>query len=229
VIYGFVIKEFRVFPFYQLKAIKLSLQPEHDEWYHMRMREFAKVKRGDFELLMIGDSIVEHGAWANFFRGIKVANRGISGDDTQGVLLRMDSIRNTGAYDIIIMLGINDIYDDRHIDDIVKNYQYIIKDLLKMPAAPHVYIMSTLYVSEEDARLTPKIKRLNQSLKHMASLTSQLGYFDLNSVLSQGDRLKAVYTTDGIHLNELGYQRWVCSLYQAGVVRTKPPAFCKEG
>ena len=226
--YGVVAKEFRIFPFYQLKAIKLSLQPEHDEWYDARMQEFSKFNTADADWVMLGDSLIEYGSWARLLPNIKIANRGIAGDDTRGVLSRVHLIADMRAPHIMMMLGINDIYDDVHIEDTMKNYRRIIHALRASSETTHIYIISTLYVGADDIRLIPKIKHLNRFLKDLARSLPRVSYIDLNQVLSDQNVLKNIYTSDGIHLNKRGYQAWICELFRMGAIKlAEKPKYCQ--
>jgi len=227
--YGVIAKEFRIFPFYQLKAIKLSLQPAHDEWYDVRMQRFSKFNTVDTDWVMLGDSLIEHGQWSTLFPNMKIANRGIAGDDTRGVLSRLHLIKDIEAPHMMIMLGINDIYDDINIDAITKNYKHIINVLLEKPKPASIYIASTLYVGADDVRLIPKIKHLNRFLQKTSLSLQGVHFIDLNQLLSNKNALKSVYTTDGIHLNKQGYQVWACALSKQGVIKlAEPPQYCKR-
>lgn len=228
--YAVIAKEFRVFPFYQLKALKLSLQPEHDKWYDVRMRTFSNLNAVGADWLMLGDSFIEYGYWSRLFPNVKIANRGIAGDDTRGVLSRVHLISDIGAPHVMVMLGINDIYDDIDINQITENYKLIINELLATPELENIYIVSTLYVGVDDVRLTPKIKHLNRFLKEMSLSFPSVYYLDLNQILSDKNSLKRTYTSDGIHLNEQAYQVWACELFKQGVIElSEAPQYCKKG
>ena len=178
---------------------------------------------------MLGDSLIEYGQWSRLLPNVKIANRGIAGDDTRGVLSRVHLIVDMRVPHIMMMLGINDIYDDVNIDEITKNYQHIIDALLASSELSNIYIVSTLYVGADDIRLIPKIKHLNRFLKGIALSLPRVNYLDLNQVLSGQGLLKNTYTADGIHLNKRGYQAWACELFRAGAIKlTKKPRYCQE-
>ncbi|MDX8392397.1 MAG: GDSL-type esterase/lipase family protein [Mariprofundaceae bacterium] len=208
------IGHFRIFPFYQLKAVKLYLMPQHDALYYQRLKEFTICKPCDYDIVMLGDSLTAHGDWAALLPFWHIANRGISGDDSRGMLERMDSILNTGATRAFLMLGINDFYEEGETADVLHNYQKIIAYLLRENI--QILIQSTLYVGREDARLWPKITLLNRQLKAIALADERITFVDLNAVLSPNGELNPEFTVDGIHLNQAGYAAWSCYLLQAG-------------
>ncbi|MDQ6986770.1 MAG: hypothetical protein Q9M25_03095, partial [Mariprofundaceae bacterium] len=113
--YAVAAKHFRIFPFYQLKVAKLHLLPAHDPHYYQRLKVFSDCKPCDYDIVMIGDSLTEHGDWRSLLPALNIANRGISGDHTDGVVRRLDSIISTGAIRAFIMLGINDFYEEKEV------------------------------------------------------------------------------------------------------------------
>lgn len=227
--YAAVTMHFRVFPFYQLKAVKLHLMPEHDVNYYLRLKEFTVCKPCDYDIMMVGDSLIAHGDWRSLLPALKIANRGISGDDSEGAARRLDSMINTGATQAFIMLGINDFYEEKEVDDVLENYRKIIGELLQRNVSP--IIQSTLYVSREDARLRPKITALNDQLKALADADERITFVDLNAILSRDGDLKREFTTDGLHLNQAGYMAWACYLLEKGYMAMPAqqvlPAYCR--
>ena len=64
---------------------------------------------GQYDVVMFGDSLTERGHWSDMFPSVRIGNRGIGGDDTQGMLERIQSIESTGAKTVFIMAGTNDL------------------------------------------------------------------------------------------------------------------------
>ncbi len=226
--YALIAKHFRIFPFYQLKAVKLYLLPTHGADYDQRLKAFTVCRSCDYTIVMVGDSLTAHGDWASLFPSLKIANRGISGDDTDGTVRRMDGIFNTGARQAFIMLGINDFYEEKEVDEVLKNYREIIAELLRKNIK--IVIQSTLYVSREDARLRPKITALNAQLQALADSDERIDFIDLNRVLSRNGHIKPEFTVDGLHLNQAGYTAWACYLRKKGYLampaKRALPAYC---
>mgnify|MGYP000061554644 CR=1 FL=1 len=61
------------------------------------------------EIIFLGNSITDIGEWTEVWQDIHVKNRGISGDNTFGVLARLDEVVSSKPSKIFIMIGINDI------------------------------------------------------------------------------------------------------------------------
>jgi len=228
--YALLAKQYRVFPFYQLKAMKLSLLSGQDDSYIRQLRSFDDCKGCPFDIVMLGDSLTAHADWSMLLPYWKVANRGISGDDTRGVRQRMGTVTNTGASRAFVMLGINDLYDESDVDDVVENYREIIRILLQAGIRP--VIQSTLFVGPQDARLRSRIASLNVHLKEIAEHNPDVLFIDLNTVLSVGGDIRKDFTTDGIHLNAAAYRVWSCYLMDSGYLAPGEaglPGYCRRG
>ncbi|HDU4089835.1 TPA: hypothetical protein RFN11_005061, partial [Klebsiella aerogenes] len=62
-----------------------------------------------------------NGKWNNLIPGYLIGNRGISGDDTSGMLDRINDIERTGAKTVFIMAGTNDVTRKVPPEEIAKN------------------------------------------------------------------------------------------------------------
>ncbi len=76
---------------------------------------------GKYDYIMFGDSITKNGKWNNLIPGYLIGNRGISGDDTSGMLDRINDIERTGAKTVFIMAGTNDVTRKVPPEEIAKN------------------------------------------------------------------------------------------------------------
>ena len=143
----------------------------------------------------------------NFFPFRKISNRGVRGDTTVDIILRMNSILSTKPKYVLIMVGINDLYKEIPLGQIIDNYEYII-DKLKTKNII-ILIQSTIQCQRSVCgNQIKKIKLLNENLEKL-SKEKNIMYINLNSLLSNKYGLKPEYTWDGIHLNAKGYRIWV--------------------
>ncbi|MFC1754721.1 GDSL-type esterase/lipase family protein [Thermoproteota archaeon] len=157
----------------------------------------------DVKIVMAGDSITYGVSWNDLLGRSDVANRGIGGDISEGLLHRLKYIYALKPRVCFIMMGVNDLQKDMPVEDVFNNYQEIIKGLIENNIIP--IVQSTLYT--EYPKLNTKIKRLNGLLKKYSSENS-IEYVDLNEVLASGDKLIEDYTYDGVHLLGSGYDKW---------------------
>lgn len=159
------------------------------------------------DVVMVGDSITSAGEWSEIFPNVKIANRGISGETAEDILLRMNTILSVRPNKAFVMVGINDIYDGQSVDQIYKNYVDIVEQL----RAHHitVYIQSTIECSIQTCgnRLY-KVRELNTRLKDYANERG-IPYINLNAALSSAQQgLLPEYTYDGMHLKASGFVQW---------------------
>jgi len=160
-------------------------------------------------IVMLGNSITYGINWNEALNRIDIANRGISGDNTEGILNRMEYVYNLNPKAVFIMAGINDIYADIPLDSIIANYEKIIGILIEKKVIP--IIQSTLYVSKKWKKAEEKnliVEKLNNYLKNIAS-QKRVKYVDLNAKLSENGFLKDDMTYDGLHLTAKAYKIWI--------------------
>lgn len=174
--------------FYTAKLIHESLLP----WQH-------------YNIMMLGDSITDRTDWNELLGRTDILNRGISGDNTDGMLLRLNSFPQS-IKKAFIMIGINDLGKGSSVNYIFTNYIKIIKKLKKQNIVP--VIQSTLYITHDTKnRKNTDVKYLNTLLLDYAE-ENNLTYIDLNQHLSCNGHLCNDYSDDGIHLNRKGYAVW---------------------
>ncbi|MCP3971637.1 MAG: lysophospholipase [Rhodobacteraceae bacterium] len=163
-----------------------------------------------FDVVMIGDSITAGGRWDARFPGIRIANRGVSGDTALKILSRMDAILETKPKRALLMFGINDIYNGVPVKRILGRYDRIV-DILKSRGID-VVIQSTLACSGPVCGdKLARVHTLNTGLRKLARAHG-LKFIDINQVLSDRSGLKVAFSRDGVHLNSDGYARWYAVL-----------------
>jgi lysophospholipase L1-like esterase len=177
----------------------------------------ARSKPPVVQIVMLGDSITARGNWLALLKRNDVMNRGVDGDRTSDVLARIEEIYRLKPQWCFIMIGINDIFSGQPIDKIYDNYQKIIDGLMKREIVP--IIQSTLYLSGPYPQNEP-VEILNRKMKKLAEERKIL-FLDLNKRLAPNRRLLLVFTNDGLHLNEAGYQAWSDELVKTLTVPLK--------
>ncbi|MFT5422124.1 MAG: lysophospholipase L1-like esterase [Candidatus Endobugula sp.] len=208
--YGVATVEYKVFPFDILLVIKQTfiektLSNDHSYYSHKKSL-FEGYQHERYDVVFIGDSITDMAEWENLFPASKIANRGISGDTTGGVLQRMSSILSTKAEYAFIMIGINDFNRGVNSNLVYINYEKIVKTLVANNM--NVYVQSTILVGDEFRHLNSNIKFLNDKLQVLAKNTPLVTYIDLNKRLSPNGDVDKSNSTDGIHLNAKAYSIW---------------------
>jgi lysophospholipase L1-like esterase len=167
-------------------------------------------------IVFFGDSITQ--GWSDDFRGkfpkLNVANRGISGDTTRGLLARLDEdVLSLEPRAIVLLIGTNDIGIGLSPEEIAGN----IKILLKKIAAddPKVPIVLCLVMpsSEKKDRPADKIQKLNKLLTEAVAGNKQVTVVDTYKLFAdaEGDA-KLEEFPDLLHPNDAGYEKWSAAL-----------------
>lgn len=212
--YGALTVKYKIFPFHQLKALKNStnanasskpLQPFYD-YYYDKKSFFDQLPKQEYDIVFVGDSIIDGAEWQDLFPSRKIANRGINGDRTDGLLERLEHVYATSAPSAFIMIGVNDFTSGVSGNKVYSNYKKIIRALTSRGIK--VYIQSTLLVGESRKDVNKKIISLNKRLEKLASQNDAITFIDLNKALAPDSILQARFTRDDLHLNGAGYVIW---------------------
>ncbi|WP_168195933.1 GDSL-type esterase/lipase family protein [Nissabacter sp. SGAir0207] len=208
--YSFALGKYAVFPYnyiYELKHTyftKEQVQAERNPVYLFKRAMYSAFQgKGDY--VMVGDSLTENARWDDIFPDYKIVNRGIAGDDTAGVLERIEDITSTGAKKAFIMLGTNDI--DRGVSaEGIANNIILIADKLKA-AGMEVVVESTLLSGKTLAQKNSVINDVNRRLVALCA-EKQYHYVDINPAMTIDGLLNPEYSVDDTHVNYKGYKAW---------------------
>ena len=193
------------------------INPVQTEYYRNRLRLFESFPHAENITVMLGDSLTEYTPF-NEFTGFRyrIQNRGISSDNTQGVLHRLDEVIGLKAAKIFILLGINDIGNAMPLSETIKNYREIVNRLKESSPSTKIYVQSVFSVDHRKLadndrcrrRTSAAIVRLNAELEALARETG-CEFVDTYSVFAdEHGEMDGGCTFDGLHLNEAGMIRW---------------------
>ena len=179
---------------------------QNDPYYKHKKSQFEVLSMNEkYTTMMLGDSITDEGQWDELLDNPLVQNRGISGDTTDGVLERLDSI-NKSIKQVFIMIGVNDIMRGKEVDEVYSNYLKIIKFFQARNIK--VYIQSTLFIGERRAgNFNIKVEDLDNRLEKYAKENS-ITFINLNPIFAPNKILKKEFTFDDLHLNGTAYKLW---------------------
>jgi lysophospholipase L1-like esterase len=186
-------------PFPQLWA-----QRRAEFWQHRRQDQGAVV--------FLGDSITQ--GWhdlARAFPDLKVANRGIGGDTTRGVLFRLpEDVLDLRPAAVVLLIGTNDIGNGANPDDAANNIREILADLRK--ANPQMPVI-VCRVMPSKADVSARIQALNARLDQMVKQDPHLIECDTWSIYAtpEGTCNPAEFP-DMLHPNHEGYEKWAGAL-----------------
>lgn len=202
--YGVAVGTYQIFPFKQIIYLKnIVKKPAENTFVLDKIQFFEKFNNIDYNFVFIGDSITDRASWSEIFPLKLIANRGISGDTTNGVLNRIDSIFKTNAKTAFIMIGVNDVASDVPDIEIVDNYKNIIIQLQKNGMT--VIVQSILYTSNK--KHNDSIGFVNKEIRDFCT-DKNIDYIDLNAIFAPNKLLLTNYSNDGVHLNGDAYYLW---------------------
>lgn len=161
------------------------------------------------KIIFIGDSLTEGFNLQKYFPFLDIINNGVYGDNTSGVLKRLQQDAINDNPDLVfVLIGTNDFALKRSINEIVTNLGFIVSQLKEHLPGTSIYLSSLLPTLKIDNRPNKTIKLLNAKIKIISDV-SKINFCDLHYyfVTKKGNLYKK-YTTDGLHLNEMGYEQW---------------------
>jgi lysophospholipase L1-like esterase len=189
------------------------------EWFQnlwlQRRTQWAKdVQKDQGALVFLGDSITQYwGDVPSYFPGIKVANRGISGDTTRGVLIRLQDVIALNPRGVVLLIGTNDLDEFTAPEKAAGNVKLIL-DALKAhnPKMP-VILCEVMPSSETRHRPAAQIKKLNQLYLDLVKDEPQVTVLDTWSLFATptGDAPAEIFP-DLLHPKTVGYAKWAAAL-----------------
>ncbi|TDH28537.1 sialate O-acetylesterase [Segetibacter sp. 3557_3] len=183
-------------------------------YYSQKVSHFRLLPNTPGEIIFLGNSITDIGEWTETWQNLRVKNRGISSDNTFGVLARLDEIVESKPSKIFILIGINDIARNTPDSVILSNYKKIIQRIESASPRTIIYVQSILPTNDaytafiRHQHKDEHIRFINKRLESMCK-GSKLIYVDLYSrfIDAQG-KLDKRYTNDGLHLTGEGFALW---------------------
>ena len=205
-------------------------------WLERRSGWARRVEQDQNAVVFLGDSITQ--GWGDnlggSFPGMKVANRGISGDTTRGVLIRVnEDVAALNPSAVVILIGTNDLEDGADPDIIAENLKHILAKLREHNARMPVILCQVFPSSETKKRPAAKIKKLNQLYARMVKGNAQVTLVETWPVFAnaQGDARPEEFP-DLLHPNRAGYAKWAAAIHPIlatlGFLDTEPENFTPE-
>ncbi len=186
--------------------------PDH---YIKRLALFKNEKNSIGKILFLGNSITEGGNWRKLLKDSSVVNRGISGDNTFGVLQRLDEVTRHKPLKLFLLIGVNDLSKNIPNEVIIENIFAIVSKIRAGSPKTIIYVQSILPVNPTVKGFMIRFSKQDDILvinKQLAKYQEALKYtyVDIHDqFLGQSKLLDARFTGDGLHLNAAGYVHWV--------------------
>lgn len=184
-------------------------------WQERRSAWAQQVERDQGALVFFGDSITQGwGDVGSSFPGVKIANRGISGDTTRGLLIRLqEDVIALNPSGVVLLIGTNDIEEWASPEIIAGNMKLILEALQAHDPAMPVVLCQVMPASLTMRRPAHMIRRLNELYTGMLKDLPQVTLLDTYSLFAnaKGDAPEEIFP-DLLHPNAAGYAKWAAAL-----------------
>jgi lysophospholipase L1-like esterase len=202
-----------------------------------RQRHFESLddkERG--AVVFFGDSITE--GWGDhmqgMFEGMKVSNRGISGDTTRGMLVRLDEdVISLDPAAVVMLMGTNDLEEKADAETIAGNVKLIVDQLKAHNPKMAIILCEVFPSSPTKSRPAEKIKEINKTYVAAMKDEPQVTMIDTWTLFAgEGGDAKIEEFPDLLHPNAAGYAKWAGALRPVlatlGFLDTEPDQFTLE-
>lgn len=180
-------------------------------WLERRTGWAARKSQDQGAVVFLGDSITQ--GWSGLggvFPGLKVANRGISGDTTRGVLYRLrEDVLSLQPRAVVLLIGTNDLEEMAEPEIASGNVELILDALQQHQPTLPVVLCAVFPSAASKKRPSDKIIRLNQLLFALLKERPQVTFLDTWALFA-GDKgdARAEEFPDLLHPNARAYLKW---------------------
>ena len=174
---------------------------------------WAKRAQDQGAIAFVGDSLT--GGWKNLakdFPKFKVANRGVGGDVSRGVLFRVkDDVLTINPKAVVIEIGNNDLTASAPPAHMLSNLADIVAIIEKEKPGLPIVLCSIPPSANPKAPVKPADRKaMNDGIRKMAAEHKTTHFCDLYSAVADADGSpKAEYfAEDKLHLSDEGHRKW---------------------
>jgi lysophospholipase L1-like esterase len=205
-------------------------------WRERRSAWAQQVDQDQHAVVFLGDSITQGwgGGLGAAFPGIQVANRGISGDTTRGVLLRLqEDVLALNPAAVVLLIGTNDLEDGATPEVVAGNLKLILASLKRHDPRMPIVLCQVFPSSAAKKRPADQIKAVNALYLAAVKNDPQITYLETWPLFADptGDAIAGEFP-DLLHPNEAGYAKWAAALRPVfatlGFSETTAEAFTPE-
>ncbi len=174
------------------------------------------------QILFAGSSLMEQfpvHLWAAQEQLPTVYNRGVSGYRTEDMLRHLDVlVTDVQPRHLFINIGTNDLSDpDVTINALIARYDELLQRAKTALPGLRITLMAYYPINRDAAadegmrrtlsiRTNERIAKANAAVEQLSRLHGA-DYLDVNAPITDGEgRLKAEYTTEGMHITQAGYR-----------------------
>jgi lysophospholipase L1-like esterase len=186
----------------------------------------AIAAQGGIDVLFMGDSITdwwrnETGPYAGkpvydaVFSDLRIANFGIAGDTTQGVLYRLANGEAEGYSPraVMLMIGTNNTRDNT-VGEIAEGVGAVVLDLEQRFPDANILLLAIFPRAGAADPLRSKVMAINEIIARLGQ-RPRVTYMDIGEIfLGPDGNIPVEIMSDGLHPTTTGYQRWADAVNQ---------------
>lgn len=171
------------------------------------------------DILFLGDSMMAYAPLKKMNLS-HLINQGIPGDTTIGVIKRLSYVYKAKPKIVFLHIGSNDlVLSNLSKNEIIENIQKIILELKNNGIFVYLLSITPILSNHQKTNQTYVKKRSNEEIdglnEKLRILRGVNQYIDVNSALKDDqNQLHEQYTTDGVHLNQSGYDIFFQTIQQ---------------
>jgi len=186
-------------------------------WLARRTTWASRVEQDQQAIVFLGDSITQgwHDDFDGLFPELKTANRGISGDTTRGVLIRLkEDVLALNPRAVVLLIGTNDLEEKVQPWTIASNIRLILDELKRHNPAMPVIVCEVFPSSDAKKRPAYLIRRTNQLIREATADQPQVTLVETWKLFaSPTNDAKPEEFPDLLHPGNAAYAKW------AGAIR----------
>ena len=205
-------------------------------WAQRRADWARQAAQDQGAVVFLGDSITQ--GWGdnmgNSFPGLKVANRGISGDTTRGVLIRLqEDVLSLHPQAIVLLIGTNDLEEKAEPETVAANLKLVLAAIKQHNPKLPIVLCQVFPSSATKARPADRIRKVNQLYAATVRGDAQITLVETWTLFADaaGDA-KPEEFPDLLHPNQAGYAKWAAAIHPIlatlGFLETTPDNFTPE-
>jgi lysophospholipase L1-like esterase len=185
-------------------------------WRERRSQWSKQADQDRHSVVFLGDSITQGwgGGLGAAFPGVKVANRGISGDTTRGVLIRLsDDVLALDPAAVVLLIGTNDLEEGATPEVIAGNLRLILAALEQHDPRMPIVLCQVFPSAPTMKRPAEQIKATNALYRAVVKNDARVTLLETWPLFAGPDGEATLGEfPDLLHPNEAGYAKWAAAL-----------------
>lgn len=194
--------------------------PREGRWMKRHDAMNERVKKGNVDLVFIGDSITQgwegrgKNVWAKHYGKRNAVNLGIGGDRTQHVIWRLDNGNLDGITPkaAVIMIGTNNSGNNSP-EEIAEGVTAIVRQLQEKTPETEILLLATFPRGADPSDKRRQVNEKSNAIVAELASDDNVTYLDIgDKFLGEGGSLSKEIMPDLLHLSEQGYTIWAESI-----------------